>query len=192
MNILFLGKLTPPQRTIVEYLLREGNSVVRYEKKLDAKVVEKKNYDFLVSFGYSYIVSNEVLNLFKGNAINLHISYLPWNKGSDPNLWSVLENTPKGVTIHIMESKLDAGAILCQKYVLFDDDETFRTSYYKLQIAIVELFKENWEAIKSNKITHKKQNGVGSFHKKSDKNNYLKILKDGWDTSIKSTEGKAI
>ena len=102
MNILFLGKLTSPQRTIVEYLLREGNSVVRYEKKLDAKVVEKKNYDFLVSFGYSYIVSNEVLNLFKGNAINLHISYLPWNKGSDPNLWSVLENTPKGVTIHIM------------------------------------------------------------------------------------------
>ena len=43
------------------------------------------------------------------------MSYLPWNRGADPNFWSILEDTPKGVTIHIMDESIDTGDILYQK-----------------------------------------------------------------------------
>ena len=155
-------------------------------------MVERYKYDFLISFGYRYIIREEVLTLFKEKAINLHISYLPWNKGSDPNLWSILENTPKGVTIHRLDRGLDTGEILCQKEISFNDDDTLKSSYEKLQTGLVELFKENWGNIKYKKAISVKQKITGSYHKSSDKNSYLKLLTNGWDTKIKNLEGKAI
>ena len=104
MNILFLGPDKQPQNSIINFLLSDGNLVNKYEDTLDVEKVEKYKYDFLISFGYRYIIKDKILTHFKENALNLHISYLPWNRGSDPNLWSILENTPKGVTIHQLEN----------------------------------------------------------------------------------------
>ena len=192
MNILFLGPIKSPQESIIDFLSNTGDSVNQYDKKLNTKEVQKYKYDFLISFGYRYIIRKEVLNLFKEKAVNLHISYLPWNKGSDPNLWSILENTPKGVTIHRLDCGLDTGEILFQKEMFFDNDDTLKSSYEKLQIGLVELFKENWKNIKYRKVISVKQEITGSYHKSSDKNSYLKLLTDGWDTRIKNLKGKAI
>ena len=51
--------------------------------------------------------------------INLHISYLPYNKGAHPNFWSWVKNTPKGVSIHLISEKIDAGDIIFQKKLIF-------------------------------------------------------------------------
>ena len=32
---------------------------------------------------------------FMVSFINMHISYLPWNRGFSPNIWSFIDNTPK-------------------------------------------------------------------------------------------------
>ena len=149
-------------------------------------------YDFLISFGYRYIISKEILNYFKEKAINFHISYLPWNKGADPNLWSILENTPKGVTIHQIDYGLDTGKIYCQKEIFFECDETLKSTYEMLNNAIVQLFKEHWENIKNNNLKKYPQKGKGSYHKSSDKNEYMDLFIDGWDTRIKDLEGKAL
>ena len=53
---------------------------------------------------------NEVKTL-----INLHISYLPYNRGSYPNYWSFKENTPNGVSIHHIDDGIDTGPVLVQK-----------------------------------------------------------------------------
>ena len=50
--------------------------------------------EFLVSHGYRHILAAPVLSALPHSAINLHISYLPWNRGAHPALWSVLEETP--------------------------------------------------------------------------------------------------
>ena len=52
--------------------------------------------------------------------INLHISYLPYNKGAHPNFWSFADNTPSGVTIHEVNENLDSGNIIFQKKIEFD------------------------------------------------------------------------
>ncbi|MDG2213440.1 MAG: formyltransferase family protein, partial [Verrucomicrobiota bacterium] len=160
-------------------------------KKLNEENIEISEYDFLISFGYRYKIGKEILDYFKEKAINLHISYLPWNKGADPNLWSFLEDTPKGVTIHQMDYNFDTGQILCRKEVSFDDNDTLRYSYEKLHTELVELFLSNWENIKFNKVKPKRQTGTGTYHKSSDKNRFIEKLTDGWDTQIKDIKGKA-
>ena len=192
MNILFLGPKNLPQNTLIDFLSNDGNYVTSREKKLNTKDIAKCEYDFLISFSYRYIVSKDVLDYFKEKAINLHISFLPWNKGADPNLWSILENTPKGVTIHKMDYGLDSGKILCQKEIFFDGDDTLKSSYEKLQNELVALFKSNWNYIKSNKMKPKEQKGRGSYHKSSEKNSYQELFSKGWNTKIKDLEGKAL
>ena len=139
-----------------------------------------------------FYIKHIFLTHFKENALNLHISYLPWNRGSDPNLWSILENTPKGVTIHQLESGIDKGKILYQKEILFENNDTLKSSYNKLMDAIVSLFIANWKNIKSKKVIPIEQKGSGTYHKSSDKNSYLNLLTNGWDTELKEIEGKAI
>jgi len=192
LNLLFLGPEQKFQTDLIEFLSNDGNSVKRSEAKLEIKDLNKYRYDFLISFGYRYIIEESILNYFKSKAINLHISYLPWNKGADPNLWSILENTPKGVTIHQINSKLDAGKILYQKELNFNDFDTLRTTYEKLQTELVALFKEKWEKIKNNKVIPKEQMGKGSYHKSSSKNIHQALLTNGWDTKIKDILGKAV
>ena len=177
---------------MIDYLINDGNSIVRCEEKMNRQNIDKCEYDFLISFGYRYIISKEILNYFKEKVINLHISYLPWNKGSDPNLWSILENTPKGVTIHQMDCGLDTGKILYQKEIFFNENDTLKSSYEKLQTELVKLFKANWENIKYNKVIPKKQKGTGSYHKSSDKNSYQELLSNGWNTKIKDLVSKAV
>jgi len=151
--------------------------------------IDSNSIGFLVSYGYRHILRKNILDLFTNNAINLHISYLPWNKGADPNFWSFVEDTPKGITIHYLDEGVDTGDIIVQEKVEFDTDhETLTTSYEKLQIAIQKLFKQNWQDIKSEKCKRQKQVGKGSLHKVKDKENLSHFLIDGWNTSLSVLE----
>lgn len=178
--------------SIYSFLLKDKNKVTITDEKIFKKIIINEEYDFLISYGYRFLINSQIINFFNGNAINLHISYLPWNKGADPNLWSFLENTPKGVTIHQLNDELDTGDIICQKKISFNNNHTLESSYESLQNEMVKLFMNNWEGIKSNKIIAKKQVGRGSFHKLIDKNIFQNFLSDGWKTKIKNIKGKAL
>ncbi len=139
--------------------------VYRFTNKLTLDIIKELDPSFVVSFNYKYIVPADVLDYMKGRIINLHTSYLPYNKGAAPNFFSFYENTPKGVSIHEMVAGLDEGAILLQKEVPMNaESETFATSYDKLMAAIMELFFDNWTALKARKINASKQVGEGTYH----------------------------
>lgn len=141
----------------------------------------------VISYNYSYMISQECIDIVHENIINMHISLLPWNRGASPNIWSFIDNTPKGVTIHMLSAGLDAGDILFQEEVCFDPHiETFQTTHAKLNEMIVNLFKCNWQIIRSGqyKEARKKQVGNGSYHTSAD----LKRLKENiafeWSDNI--------
>tara|TARA_B100000809_G_C14980440_1_gene474321 strand:+ start:61 stop:654 length:594 start_codon:yes stop_codon:yes gene_type:complete len=188
--ILFLGPYKESQNRIVNYLVESGEMVIRYEKKLDYDRVHMRDFAFLISYGYRYIIEKKVLKCFDRRALNLHMSYLPWNKGADPNFWSILEDTPKGVTIHIMDERIDAGDILCQKEIFFEDNDTLRTSYEKLERTIETVFIKQWPEIKNDELRRVRQGGRGSYHKSGDKEKYDYLLSNGWDTKISEIQGK--
>ena len=93
---------------------------------------------------------------------------MPWNRGANPNQWSWIENTPKGVTIHFLSSGLDKGDIIAQRLVDFGSAETFRTSYQRLNEEIVDLFKQIFPYITIWEEMAKKPIGKGSYHSVAD------------------------
>mgnify|MGYP006292769445 CR=1 FL=1 len=181
-KILFLG---PEDSPLFAWFKGENEKVIQVSHKIDSNFIDKENFYFLVSYGYRHIIKKEILDKFPDRAVNLHISYLPWNRGADPNFWSFADNTPKGVTIHYLDEGVDTGDIIVQEKVNFDSNtETLATSYSKLQTTIQELFKENWNKIKNNTCPRQKQVGQGTLHKTKDKKPFLHLLTDGWNTPV--------
>lgn len=175
MKILFLGYEQSP---VLDFLRTQGEVTnVSPTGEIPSVVC-----DCLVSYGYRKLVSHAVLGQYPNRAVNLHISLLPWNAGADPNFWSWWDNTPKGVSIIEMVDKLDAGRIYVQKEIIFSEDETLTSSYWKLRAEIENLFIETWATIWS--ITPQNQIGKESFHSVAD----LIALKD----KIKAEHGVSI
>lgn len=187
MNILLLGEKS---NLIYDKVISLGHKAYIICDKITLDVAE--NYDFIISFGYRHIIKEDIINKFINKIINLHISFLPYNKGADPNLWSYLENTPKGVTIHYMDKGLDTGDIIVQKEVYGNiETDTLKTSYDRLINEIVLLFNDNIEDILKGAVKSEKQKGNGSFHYLKDKEKYLYLLeKNGYDTFVKDLTGK--
>jgi len=181
MRILFLG---PKREHLINYLLTTGDEVLSWEGPLKKGFPIMKSINFIISYGYRYLLSKEIINSFQKRAINLHISLLPWNRGADPTLWSFLDNTPKGVTIHYMNYGVDTGDILIQQEIELCGDETLKSSYDKLSKTIESLFKEKWLLIRNQKIKGRPQEGKGSFHLSKDRSKVEHLLIKGWETPI--------
>ena len=118
-KILFLGyDKDKPQ--LIEQIQTHNNhwKVKQTSKKITLR--EIKDLDLIISFGYRDIINNEIISLFKKPIINLHLSYLPFNKGAHPNFWSYIDNTPSGISIHEIDGGIDAGKIIYQKKIDFD------------------------------------------------------------------------
>jgi methionyl-tRNA formyltransferase len=183
-KILFLG---PSDSPVVDWLRKKGENVFSTEKKITKDFVINKSFSFLISYGYRFILKKEILDLFPDRSINLHISLLPYNRGADPNFWSFIEGTPKGVTIHYLDQGVDTGDIIIQKEIKFvsPDVETLSSSYNKLQKEIQNLFFQNWNSIKKQTNNRTSQEGFSTSHKVKDKDDLLFLMEpDGWNTRI--------
>lgn len=189
MNILLLG---PSRPELITFMISSGDTVTQWEGSLSADMEIVKGSDFLVSYGYRKIIRKPVLDLFINRAINLHISYLPYNRGADPNLWSFLDDTRKGVTIHYMLPEVDAGEILVQREVTMSPEDTLITSYERLTGSIESLFKEYWPAIRAGKQRSVPQPTGGSSHLLCERETIAHLLMNGWDTPVESLIGKGL
>ncbi len=90
--------------------------------------------DYIFSFYYRYMISGDILSIPKYGAYNLHGSLLPKYRGRCPVNWVIIKGeTETGVTLHEMEVKPDAGAIVAQRRVEITFDDTAHSLFGKLQ-----------------------------------------------------------
>lgn len=191
MKVLFLGGNELSQE-LAQWLETVEDEVFFTREAIDLDFLEEIKPDFIVSYNYKHLVPEEVVEAYFPKIINLHISLLPYNRGYHPNVWSFLEDTPKGVTIHLIDKGVDTGDILLQKEVFIDEDkETLRSSYLKLHREIQLLFKENWELIKTGQITPVTQEGGGTKHYNRERFLFEPFIRErGWDTPIREVKEK--
>ena len=153
---------------LYNWLVQRANAAI-YSEKISVSMIREINPSLVISYNYNYIVKPDVISFLQNKIINLHISLLPWNRGTSPNFWSFIDDTPKGVTIHQIDSGLDTGAIIVQKQMFFDEHvETLASSYQKLQDEIQELFKNNFDKILNRNYVAEHSNEEGSFHRAAD------------------------
>ncbi|MHC4395565.1 MAG: formyltransferase family protein [Planctomycetota bacterium] len=179
MTVLFLtnNNITTP---LAKWLKHEaGEEVILCSEKLTLQYVENLNPELAISYNYRYIISEDIVSFMEGKIINLHISLLPHNRGAHPNLWSFINNTPKGVTIHLIDKGIDTGDILLQKGVALDEhSETLESSYKCLHHEIQRLFIANWDKIKNFQIPPKLQSEGGSLNYVKDSAKIMEIFGD--------------
>lgn len=184
--------LGPQKQRLNDFLLAFGDEVLMTESPLEVDSRFLDHVDYIVSYGYRFIINKEIVEQFDCRAINLHCSLLPWNRGSDPNLWSFLEDTPKGVTIHYIDSGIDTGKIIAQRDVQFGPNETLRSSYEKLSLSLEELFMEKWAEISTGAVMPFIQPPGGSYHRSKDMIPFEYLLTRGWETPVAQLIGKGI
>lgn len=87
-------------------------------KKQLLELIEKTQFDVLVSNGCPYILPISELRKNKEIYINIHPSLLPDLKGFSPVNGSILFNRPQGATCHYMDDGIDTGSIISQVEVV--------------------------------------------------------------------------
>jgi methionyl-tRNA formyltransferase len=180
--------LSPYGEPIAETVARHGDSSLLVAGKIAPEQAIFEDVDFLVSYGYRWVLGPEILSAFGERAANLHISLLPWNRGADPNFWSFFDGTPTGVTIHRIDQGLDTGPVLAQRAVAIKTGATLASSYWELRREVEALFGEVWPAIRSGAVQPVPQGGPGSAHRKGEADGYLAELAAGWETPVATVE----
>lgn len=159
-----VGELSLTRRC-AEYLLQAGHRIIGLQSP-DDRVLEwaqstgirtlapterveqlafasAEPFDYLFSIANGSIVPDEILALARKCAINFHDGPLPEYAGFFTPLQSILRREPShGITWHIMERRLDAGAIVKQVQFPLAPDETCFTLNAKCYEAAIESFQE--------------------------------------------------
>jgi methionyl-tRNA formyltransferase len=99
--------------------------------------------DLLFSFYYRSLLKEEILEIPRLGAMNLHGSLLPKYRGRAPVNWVLVQGeTETGVTLHFMTVKPDAGDIVGQAAVPIDFGDTALSLYGKMEAAASRLLGE--------------------------------------------------
>lgn len=110
--------------------------------------VEDELYSFLSSIkedNLCYCVisykklSERILSLVDGRAINIHASILPFLRGAAPINWAIrLGFKQTGLTAFKLSNKIDAGDVIETERVDIDNNETYETLFKKLSYRCVD------------------------------------------------------
>jgi methionyl-tRNA formyltransferase len=170
MELVFLGVNNVGMR-IYEWLCqRDGVDVTAMVTEPgQLELVRQAQPDLIASVGFDHLIPQEILTVPSEGAINLHPSYLPYNRGKSPNVWPLVEGTPAGVTLHYMDTEFDTGDIIARQEVGTAFSDTGKDLHERLEDAQFELFTERWSEIESGEVESVPQDdAAGSYHSKSD------------------------
>jgi methionyl-tRNA formyltransferase len=170
------------QTSLINFLKKKNFRIKNYQKIPPLEIF--KQSDFILSFGLRKIISENIIKKLKKPIFNIHLSYLPFNRGAHPNFWSFIENTPAGVSIHKIDKGIDTGNIILRKKIYFNTNlnkfSTFKKTYNFLLLEAEKLFKKNFNKIYNKKYKKILINHKGTFHYKKDLPKWVK----NWDMNI--------
>jgi len=128
------------------------------------------NFGLLIVASYGEIIPKEVLEIPKHGSLNVHPSLLPKYRGASP-IQTALLNGDKttGVTLMVMDEKMDHGPIVAQEKVEIPEGVKYKELEVILGKKGAELLEKTLDNYLDGKIKPKEQN-----HKKA---TFTKILK---------------
>ncbi|MBI4599917.1 methionyl-tRNA formyltransferase [Candidatus Uhrbacteria bacterium] len=87
--------------------------------------IQELNPDLIIVVAFGQIIPLSILNIPPKGCINVHPSLLPRHRGATPWQEAILQgDTKTGVTIMLMDEKMDHGPILAQETFSLAGDET--------------------------------------------------------------------
>lgn len=124
--------------------------------------------DLWVSVHWGSIFRREQIATPKLGIVNVHNSYLPWNRGAHACTWAIIDKTPHGATMHWIDEGVDTGPILMQRRVEILEGDTADTLYKRTADAEVDVFTQGMSMILAGELRKLPQQKGGTLHFKKD------------------------
>lgn len=172
----------------VSPLATKENSTAFLAKKLNIplyrakeKLLDIPEIDFILSIQYGQILAQQEIEKAKIMAVNLHMAPLPDYRGCNQFSFAIIEEAKEfGTTLHQLEPKTDAGAIIFEKRFNILPNEFVTDLYDRTVEASIRLFKEKIKDILEGNFKLVKQESLldergCSFHFRNEINNLKKI-----------------
>jgi len=124
--------------------------------------IEKGRIDWIVLAGYMKILSPEFVSRFPGRIVNIHPSLLPAFPGKDAigQAWRYGVKVT-GVTVHLVDEKVDHGPILAQEAIPIEKGETVESLESRIHETEHRLYWKTLRDLFDGKI-HLSERGSGS------------------------------
>lgn len=108
----------------VEFLIQTSQNTSAFAGFQDR--LRSLNPNLFLSHSYSMKIPEKILRLVAHNAVNVHWSLLPKNRGANPLQWALIKGEKRtGITLHYMTDTLDGGDIVAQMALEILPDETW-------------------------------------------------------------------
>lgn len=125
-NIILVITSKKKNSTIIEenkkYLI--NNNIILLVTNNKQKILSTLKFHKInigISIAYSLIFNESLISFFNNYLFNIHPSYLPFRKGPDPVRHGIIKNDKYfGVTLHLINKKVDSGDIISQFKMLND------------------------------------------------------------------------
>lgn len=182
INLVFLRKSDDNLEEKIKICKESNTSFEVIESISDPKCVkffESEDIDLVFLLWWPDIVPERIIDKIKTGIVNLHPSYLPYNRGMHPYYWSIVDKTPAGVSLHFIDEKIDAGHIISQEKIKTDVTFTGEKLYQVASKKIINLFRKNYADILAGNISTKPVDiEQGTFHLKKDLDKHSEIVLD--------------
>lgn len=172
-NCLFTFSISPFSNK-EDFNILNGESIKVFDLKSHEHIeFIKSNYDLVFSIHCKQIFPVELINYLK--CINIHPGFNPINRGWYPQVFSIINKTPIGATIHEIDKELDHGFIIDREQVDKTSFDTSGTLYNKIIDKEIELLENNIEKIIYNNYEVIEPESEGNLFLKKDFNKLLEL-----------------
>ena len=157
-------KLTPPA---VKVFSIENNMDYIQPEKFTPEITEKIHQfkaDAGIAVAYGKLIPESVFTLPEHNTFNIHFSLLPKYRGAAPVQYAVFNGESEtGVSSFYLEKTLDTGAVLVQKKMKIEKDDTSESMFAKLIPIGLDVMNETLDCFQSGKCEGTVQTGEATY-----------------------------
>lgn len=139
---------------VKQLALENGIPVFQPERiRKDYQALADARPDLIVTCAYGQIVPQEVLDLPRCGAVNLHGSILPEYRGAAPIQRAIMEGkTESGMSLMKMEAGMDTGGVAGVDIIAIEPDETTTSLFEKMGQSAGRLIVANLDALLEGKL----------------------------------------
>jgi methionyl-tRNA formyltransferase len=176
--------LQPVSRLNTVHSLAKKNNIplldtIDINRKKEIQFISDFEPDVLLSAHFNQLFKEDILQLPKLAAINIHPSLLPAYKGVDPAFYALVNNEKRlGVTAHLIDQTFDTGKIVLQRHFSTDSFDTVFDHNIQLFEAGGEIAIEAIHRILANQQAEQQQS-EGNYDSWPDSQLIAKLRKQG-------------
>jgi methionyl-tRNA formyltransferase len=128
-----IGRKKEIHKSPVKLLAEKYNLSIYQPESLKNWSLDIDRWDVSVVCQYGKIIPKNIIDIPKFGTINVHTSLLPNYRGASPIQSAIINGeTETGITIMLMDEKMDHGPILAQEKISIDPDDSYPTLSEKM------------------------------------------------------------